>query len=470
MTTQTTLDVWVTDLGFPGYMDRWNKLAAQFEKSHPEYRVEITAINFFTGAKEIAQAVAAGRRPAIADYYLYMNQVARDMRAPDGEPQFTSVEKAIGGRSEILGEPVVLDDIIPAMRECCTYGGDLMSMPSIGTVFLQYTNVDLLTRAGVDAPPKTWDELTAACEAVAALDDGPSHRVTWPNHGFFFLQALASQGGLVADNRNGHAGRATTVDLASKEMINWVGHWQRLHRDGHYLYTGGIPDWANSFQAFAEQNVAIRLSSSNDVNYTMRAAEEAGFTVSVSTWPYNAQLPYAGNWIAGSSLWLGNRLDEVTQDGALAFLQFLHNPRNAADRHKANSFLPLTHSAFDLLESEGWFAEHPHHRVPSEQVSGFPDRPSAEGTPPVTGVQFGDFAGVQDILTRATADVLLGGADPVERLTEATAEAQPLLDAYNAEATSATGPRSETSLRFEFFRDTKPYSGADMEKVVKLER
>ncbi|WP_281274151.1 hypothetical protein [Sphaerisporangium album] len=29
----------------------------------------------------------------------------------------------------------------------------------------------------------------------------------------------------------------------------------------------------------------------------------------------------------------------------------------AAERHKANSFMPLTHSAHDVLENEVWFAE-----------------------------------------------------------------------------------------------------------------
>jgi len=470
MTTQTTLGVWVLDLTFPGYMDRWYKLAAEFEKAHPQYRVEIRGVNFFNGAKEIAAAVAEGHGPAIADYYFYMSQPARDTRAPDGEPQYTSVERAIGGRTEILGEPVVLDDIIPGMRQCYTQDGDLTSMPSVGTVFLQYTNNDLLARAGLTEPPRTWDELEAACEAVAGIENGPAHAATWPNHGMLFLQALASQGGLVADSRNGGTGRTSTVDLASKEMVNWVSWWQRMHRDDHYLHTGGIPDWMPSFGAFGEQNVAIRLSSSNDVNYTVRAAAEAGFDVSVSPYPYNAQIPYAGNTIAGSSLWLANRLDEVTQDGALAFLQFVHNPRNAAERHKAHSFLPLTHSAFDLLESEGWFAENPHHRVPSEQLNTLPDRPAGDGTPYVAGIHIGDFAGIQDVLTRAVADVLQNDADPVDRLASATDDAQRLLEAYNAEATSATGPASDNSLRFEYFRDAKPYKGADMENVVELKR
>jgi sn-glycerol 3-phosphate transport system substrate-binding protein len=469
MKRRTVLDVWVSDLTFPGYMDWWERQAAEFEKAHPEYEVAVRGLGFFTTPLEIAEAIAQGRRPAVAEYYFYMSQVARDTRAPDGGPQYTSVEQAVGGRTEILGEPVVIDDIVPAMRDYYTLDGDLTSMPSVGTTSVLYANTGLLEAAGLSRMPRTWDEVEAACAAVAGTPGGPSHAITWSNHGMFFQQALASQGGLLAGNRNGRAGRATTVDLASAEMLAWVSWWRRLHADGHYLYTGKIPDWQGTFQAFAEGRTALRLSSSNDVNYMAQAARAAGFGIEVGACPHNDRVPYAGNAIAGSSFWLSAGLDEPTRDGALAFLQFVHSPRNAAERHKANSFLPLTHAANALLEEEGWFDAHPYHRVPGDMLAAYPDRDGRDGPPPSEGAVFGEFARTQDIMTRAMGDVLAHGADPAERFADATAEAQRLLDAYNARVREGA-PHDPGSLRVEFFTDAEAYSGADLEEVVKLER
>jgi sn-glycerol 3-phosphate transport system substrate-binding protein len=468
MSTRTTLEVWVSDLTFPGYMDRWMKLGAAFEDAHADYEVRIRGLGFFTGPQEIAEAVAAGRPPAIAEYYFYMAPVARDTLTPDGGPQYTSVEKAIGGRSEVLGEPVVIDDVIPAMRDYYTYRGDLTSMPSIGTTSLIYANTALLEAAGIGQMPETWDELEAACEAVAGLRGGPRHAVTWANHGMFFQQAIASQGGLLCDNDNGRAGRATTVDLASPQMLAWATWWQRLHRNGHYRYTGKIPDWEGNFRIFADGEAALRISSSNDVNYMAQAAKAGGFGVRAGRFPYNSQVPYAGNTIAGTSLWLSGGLDEATRDGALAFLQFVHNPRNAADRHRATSFLPVTQASYDLLKEEGWFREHPYHQAACDQLSRYPgeDR-RASGAPPVRGALFGDFAGNQDVMTRAMGDVLARGADPATRFAEATAEAQALLANYDADC-AGTGPHSPESLRVEYFRGVEAYSGADLENVVQL--
>jgi sn-glycerol 3-phosphate transport system substrate-binding protein len=256
-------------------------------------------------------------------------------------------------------------------------------------------------------------------------------------------------------------------------MLAWVEWWRRLHANGHYLYTGKIPDWEGTFRAFSTKQTAIRISSSNDVDYTALAAKNGGFSLGVGIFPYNDQVRYGGNAVAGTSLCLASGLDQATEDGALAFLQFAHNPRNAADRHKANSFIPITQASFDLLESEGWFDEHPYSRVPSDHVSRYPAGAVIAGdaardtAPPSRGALIGDFAGNQDSMCQAMGDVLALGADPVERFTQATAEAQQRLDDYYADSRDA-GPRSPESLRVEFFTDAEPYSGADLENVAQL--
>ncbi|MFI5621389.1 extracellular solute-binding protein [Streptomyces sp. NPDC051567] len=478
MKQQTVIDVWVPDLGFPGVTERWMRMGSEFESAHPEYRVNIVKRDFWSFPAKVAEGAAQGDVPAIAEYYFYVGEAARDARAQDGTPLFTSLEKAIAGRTEILGQPVVTGDLLPAFRDYYTIDGELASMPSVGTTMFLYANTDLLRAAGVHEMPQTWDEVTAACAKVALLEDGPEHAITWSNHGLFFQQAIANQGGTLVDQDNGRSGRATTVDLASKEILAWVEWWRGLHRDGHYLYTGVIPDWAGTLRAFAEQRVAFRISSSNDVNYMVQAAENGGFGIEVGRFPYNDHVPYVGNAVAGSSLWIAEGLDEATRDGALAFTQFLTTARNAADRHKENSFVPLTHASYALLESEGWFAKYPYHAVASEQVSSYPERVAeARGgelptVPPVRGALFGNFAGIQDVMTRAMHDVLAEDADPAERFAAATVEAQQLLDAYEADCKD-NGPSDPDLLRVEFFAERaagRDYTAADMEDVVRLNR
>ncbi len=471
--SKTIVDVWVADLTFPGYMDRWRKLGEAFNARHPDYQVNVEGKDFRLFPVDIADAARAGNPPAVAEYYFYLVHQARDSIKPDGSPLFTSIERAVAGREEILGEPNVLPDLVAAGREYFSINGDLTAIPSVGTTSLLYANLDMLERAGVTQLPVTWDEVTATCETIAGGPNPPEKPIIWSNHGTFFQQAVASQGGLLVNNDNGRSGRATKSDLSTKEMMSFVKWWQQLHADGHYLYTGKIPDWENTYKAFDEQRVAMRISSSNDVNYMVAAAKARGFRLGVGIFPFNSNVPYHGNAIAGTSLSVTAGLDKATEDGALAFLMFAHNARNDANRHKFNSFWPVTHAGYDLLQEEGWFDEHPYHRVASDHVMKFPptaivdEAAKANVVPPSTGAMMGDFAGNQDVMTNAMGDVL-NGADAEERFAAATVEATGLLETYERNI-EGTGPVTAETLRVEYFRDAEWYSGMVMEKVQQLD-
>lgn len=428
------IKVWLNDYPVvPLFLTETTELARRFSERHPRYEIEVRGCDFTELPRKVAEAARRGDPPAIVQNFYTSTRMALDTPAADGGPLFTPVGRAVGGRTEILGEPVVLDDLVPAARDYYTIDGELVAMPPLTSTTLLYANTTLLRAAGVTEIPRTWQQLEAAAKAVAGLRTGPSHAVTWPNHGWIFQQAVAQQGGLLADHDNGRSGRAETVDLASDEMLAFVEWWRGLHLDGHYLYTGirasgteTFRAWEENFAAFADQRVALVLSTSVEAERMVQAGREGGFSVVAAPMPYNAEARFAGNVIGGDALWLAGGLDEATQDGALAFLQYLVNPVNAAERHRTSGFIPITGASADLLEAEGWFAENPHHRVALDQLA------RGDGSPASRGALLGDFAGIQDVMVRAMHDVLAHGADPVSRFKHATAEAQALLDDYNA--------------------------------------
>ncbi|SFP42727.1 sn-glycerol 3-phosphate transport system substrate-binding protein [Amycolatopsis arida] len=424
---RTVITVWLNHWPlWPELLEPVRERAAEFSRNHPRYRVEIHGIAYPTMPTAVAEAADRGEPPTIAAYQYTVTQEARDAVAKDGTPLFASLEKAIGGRTEILGEPVVVDDIVANARNYYTFGGELVSMPRNTSTALLYANRTLLDAAGVSELPRTWDEVDAACKAVRALPGGPAHAITWPNFGWFFQQSVGQQGGLLADSDNGRSGRSSKVDLASPEMMAYVTWWQRLHENGHYLYTGKPLDWQGSAEAFATQQVAFVLSSSVEAGPTVQAGRDGGFRVEVGRLPYNSHAPHYGNQVAGESWWLANGLDKATADGALAFLQYLASPRHATsvyDNHR--TFIPVTEKSIALLDAEGWFEEHPHFRVAIDQLRATTDIPATRAA------IFGNFLKIQMATTDAMHDVLAAGADPVARFTAATGEAQRLLDEYN---------------------------------------
>lgn len=418
----------------PPFLTEVRELARAFEREHPDYRIEIVECSYLSLPEKVHRAAQRGHRPAIVQYFFTSTQLARDMRTLTGEPLFTPVQRAIGGRTEILGHPVVIDDLVPAARAYYTFGDELVAIPSLTSATLLYTNNSLLSKSGVGEIPRTWSELTAACRKLAGRTGAAGPGVTWPNAGWIFQQAVAQQGAVLADPNNGRTGRAQQVQLDSEAMRAFVHWWQKLHRSGYYHYSGvrAVGDhtgdaWERNYLAFAEQQVAFVLSTSVEADRMVDAGRQGGFEVTASRMPHNGEVPYAGTVIGGDALWLSDGLGEAVRDGALAFMQYLLSTEHAATRHKTTRFMPVTRSSVDLLDSEGWFEANPQHRAALDQLD------ASDGSYAAKGALLGDFAGLHDVVTQAMDDVLARGADPDRRFAEASAQAQRQLDDYNAD-------------------------------------
>lgn len=427
-TEKTTINVWLTDPASwaTNEADPTAAAAEAFAQAHPEYQINIEKYDFRTMPAEVARAAERGEAPDIAEYHFTVTQAAMDSLDRDGKPLFTFIDRAVAGRSEILGEPVVLDDMLPAARDYFRYAGELTSMPRTASTVVLFANMDILARAGVTEPPRTWREVTAACQAVVELPDGPGHGITWPNCYWFFLQAVAQQGGLIADHDNGRSGRAEKVDLASREMTAYVQWWQRLHRDGHFLYSGRPGDFPGCSTAFEEQRVALLLTSSVEASRLLQRAERQGFTVAMGPMPSNDEVPLAGAMMGGFSFWLAAGLGQVKQDGALAFMQYLVQPERNAEWAKRHYRIPVTRAAVEVLQNEGWYRRNPNLRVAGDQLE------AADGSPAALGPLLGGHAEIVAELTAAMHDVLTDGVDPTARFARASEQAQQTVEAYNA--------------------------------------
>ena len=429
------IDAWLHYYKSPRFLDSTRDAIKRFNEAHPQYHVKLSAVDYTVMPDAIAKAVAEGTIPTLGQYYSTSTRTAYDMVRPDGSRLYTSIAAAIGGRAEILGEPVVTDLLSHADRYFTVEPGWTGVCPLSSTTLL-YANMTLLQAAGISEVPRTWAELDAACRKVKQLSDGPSHGVTWVNHGWMFQQAVAAQGGLLTDHDNGRTGRATQVDLSSPEMLAFVNWWQRLYKDGYYLYTGAQMDWVGAFGAFVEQQTAFLFTSSVDASRLVQEGRNRGFSVRACRLPYNGEVPYVGNVLGGDGIFMAAGLDQETQDGALAFVQYLNSPDNTIDRHKRTNYMPVTDTAVERLRTEGWFEENPHRYTAIEQLGGSDDSPAA------LGALVGDFAGVQDMMVQGMHDVLIAGADPVARFATATEQAQRLVDAHNAKCDSGRGPTS----------------------------
>jgi len=418
------IPVWVA---FEDYRLDWtNDVADAFNEQVDGYDVQITGFASYNDAFEAAiQAINSGEPPAVVHFFEAATQEARDAISNDGEPVFADLEAIIDGRTEVAGVPVVLDDGVSAASTYYLLDGSDSSMPLNTSSAIMFLNRTLLDAAGVEGTPTTWQELEAACATFMASDAATDSCVTWPNHSWFVEQDIALQGELLANNDNGRSGRADEVFIDSDAMVDYVTWWKGLADQGYYTYTGTQRDWTGTYDLFAAQNVPFLLYSSSDTTALTEEGVTGGFDVEAAFLPHKDGVTDGGALIGGATNWVINGLDESTQDGAIAWVNFLSNPENAASWHQTTGYIPITETAVANLEAEGYFDENPNQRVASEQLAASPD------TPATTGALIGNFVAIRDVITEAIESVLVNGDDPAERLAAAQEDAQALLDEYN---------------------------------------
>jgi len=398
-------------------------VAAAFNEANPDYNVTVTG---YANYEELfaATALAAEQNalPAIVQYFEVATQVARD------SGYFKSIAEALGDRTEVLGVPVNLEDIIGVVSAYYTLDGQWTSMPWNTSSAIMFSNMSYLTAAGIDTPPTTWSEVAAACEAIMAAEGAPEFCFTWPNHGWFFEQWLAQQNGLYANNDNGRAERATEVAFNSPEGVAVLQWLDDMAAAGYLYYSGaqGGDSWATVDQAFQSQQVAMAVYSSSDTGVYTQTGVDNGFDVTASFMPYNDAVEYTGNLLGGASLWLTDGLTPEEEDGALAFLLTISNSENAAVwSSEITGFIAIRQSAIDLLTEQGFYDENPNFTVAAAQLA------QSEITPATSGALLGPFPAIRAIVTRAIDTVLLSDEDPQVVLDAAAEEANALIEEYN---------------------------------------
>ncbi|RKS72609.1 multiple sugar transport system substrate-binding protein [Motilibacter peucedani] len=68
--------------------------------------------------------------------------------------------------------PDVKSDILPAFVKSGTFDGKMYGFPDLSSARAFFYNKDLFTKAGISAPPKTWDEFEADAKKIQALGSG----------------------------------------------------------------------------------------------------------------------------------------------------------------------------------------------------------------------------------------------------------------------------------------------------------
>ena len=399
------------------------ELEPAFEAAFPQYDLELRVLDGYNNAYDLyTLAQEQGDPPEL------LQGTSSNTQAPRDSGFFKPLHEAIGGRTEINGVPVRLDEIVGPAAIFYQLNDEYYELPWNASTPILFANMDLLVEAGlaedvddIDAIPATWAEVNEAC-AVIVENLADVDCINFGAGGWYFENALAMQGAFVANNENGRGGGCVTEAVFNNEAaVNYLT-WHKSIQDAGYWVDYGRSEyditWANS-------KLALHMTSSAAARGRVEIGEGNGFTVSAGRMPYNQDVEYVGNTVGGGMILLTDGLDPEVEEGALTFLMFLLEPENMANWHKSTGYIPVTQSGFEFLEAEGWFEENPTFAVATHQLE------NSARVPETAGAVFGSYAQVYRMYREVFQNILRNDADIQESLDRLKAEADLLIEEYN---------------------------------------
>jgi len=325
------------------------KLIGSFNTTQDRYYVRgVFQGDYFEGLAKLRTAIAARAAPAfshvVGEVIPYLAEAG--VLEPLGDYP--------GARE--------LDLIAELAQEKSWVGGGsrpLVALPFNRSTPIAYLNGEIFAREKRPAP-KTWEELRETARSLTVKKGGHVER-----HGFgcpvswWFWVALVGQAGGDVVEPDGR------VSLGDDAGVRAVEFWKTLVADGSMKPPPGrdYNAWEATNQDYLAGRVAMIWTSTAFLKYL---EDNARFPVVAAPLPRDRRFAVP----TGGTHWVMLRGAEPEQKAAAwEFLRFMHEPAQAIAWATQTGYMPVTRSAIQKLEREGYYAKHPNDRVAVDQLA-----------------------------------------------------------------------------------------------------
>ncbi len=302
----------------------WRDLAAAYTKQ-TGVRVELQVVDWNSIDQQVTTMLQNSQPPDVLNLNSFSSY------AKDG---------LLYGAADVLS-PGTKDDFLEAFARGGEYHGTQYGFPILASARAFFYNQDLFAKAGIAAPPKTWDEFVRDAGKIQALGGGtigyalplgPEEAQAewsiwmWNNGGDW-----KSGDRWTIDSERNVQTLAFLADLANKHRVVQVNPGKTNRTDGAFqLFKDGKVGMVMGFSPLAAQ-----LDAAGKVRYGVAAMPtNAGAAVTLGVEDYLMAFRKTGN-----------------QDAVRRFLDLYYQPENITRWIAAEGFLPVTKSGLERMRA-----------------------------------------------------------------------------------------------------------------------
>jgi len=321
----TSIKVVIADYSKDHTRPFWQSLSETYTKQ-TGIKVELQVVDWNSIDQQVTTMIQNNQPPDV------LNLNAFSSYAKDG---------LLHPADEVLS-PRTREDFLPAFVRGGEYQGKLYGFPILSSARAFFYNKDLLARAEVAAPPRTWDELVTAARKVRALGPdtigyalplGPEEAQAewaiwmWNNGGDW----KSGDAWAINSDKNVHT-LTFLADLANRHKVTQVNPGKTNRTDGAFqLFKDGKVGMVMGFSPLARQ-----LDAEGKVKYGVaEMPTNIGAAVTLAVEDYLMAFKKAGN-----------------ADAVRTFLDLYYQPETITRWIRAEGFLPVTRSGLEQMRSD----------------------------------------------------------------------------------------------------------------------
>ena len=295
----------------------WQALADQYTKASG-VKVDLQVVDWNSIDQQVSTMIQNSQPPDVLNLNAFASY-AKDGLLYSGD--------------EVLS-PKTREDFLPPFARGGEYQGKLYGFPILASARAFFYNTDLFARAGIAAPPRTWDELVQAAAKVQALGQGvigyalplgPEEAQAewsiwmWNNGGDW-----KSGDRWTIDSAENVAALAFLADLANGRKLTQVNPGKTNRTDGAFqLFKDGKVGMVMGFSPLAAQ-----LDAEGKVRYGVaQMPTNVGKAVTLGVEDYLMAFKKKDN-----------------REAVKGFLDLYYQPENITRWIAAEGFLPVTAS------------------------------------------------------------------------------------------------------------------------------
>ncbi len=230
-------------------------------------------------------------------------------------------------------------DFLPTPMSSNVYNGKTYGVPQVTDGLALLYNKDLLKKAGVTEPPKTWADVKSAADAVNDSTDAGG--IFLNPAGYFLLPFIYGEGGDLVDVGD------KKILINSDENVAGLETAQALVKSGAAVKPSGNDAYGTMMTLFKEQKVAMIMNGPWEVN-NVRNAPKFGGIDNLGISPVPAGSKGAGSPVGGHNYVIWSGMPEKKADAATAFISFMSSAKSQAFLADELGLLPTRKSAYEL--------------------------------------------------------------------------------------------------------------------------